>query len=103
MSRRHTTPPGPAPAQAMKIPLILLKFVGKAVANAVGGGIAGDLLFDVVPDVAQEAYKWWKKDRKPEQQQLDLVQIANASPEEAKEAAEAVVEEVAADKPPEVK
>src|SRR5262245_15886154 len=87
----------------MKIPLLLLKFVGKAVGNALGGGIAGDLIFDVIPEVAAEGYKWWKKDRKPEEQQADLVAVANASPEEVKEQAKQIVEEVAADKPPEVK
>jgi hypothetical protein len=87
----------------MKIPIVLLKFVGKAVCNAVGGGIAGDLLFDVVPDVAEEAYKWWKKDRKPAEQQADLLQLANATPEEVKQASALIVEENAADKPPAVK
>ena len=90
----------PATPQTMKIPLILLKFVGKAVGNAVGGGIAGDLLFDVVPDLAAEGYKWWKKDRKPQEMRDDLAAVANASPEEVKEAAKEIVEEVAADQPP---
>ena len=38
----------------MRYPLMLLKFVGKGVANAVGGGIAGDLLFEVIPEVAAD-------------------------------------------------
>src|SRR4051794_7024261 len=86
----------------MKIPLVLLKFVGKAVCNAVGGGVAGDLIFDVVPDVAEEAYKWWKK-RKPGEQQQDLAELANANPPEVLEMAHEIIEEEAPDKPPEVK
>src|SRR5262249_47420537 len=95
-------PPYPVPRQAMKIPLVLFKFVGKAVCNAVGGGVAGDLLFDVIPDVAEEAYKWWKK-RKPAQQQADLAALANAQPEEVLEMADEIIEEECPDAPPEVK
>ena len=64
----------------MRYSLMLLKFIGKGVANAVGGGIAGDLLFEVVPEVAADVYKWWKKDRKPEEQQADLAGAGQRPP-----------------------
>jgi tetratricopeptide (TPR) repeat protein len=80
-------------------PMILLKLVGKAVGNAVGGGIAGDLVFEAIPDIAADVYKWWSKDRNPEQRRADLQAVAQAPPAEVKEQVAAIVHEVAGDKP----
>ena len=86
----------------MRLPVALLKVVGKGVLNAVGGGVAGDVLVDVLPDVAREVCAWWKKDRSPDQRRADVEALAGASPAEVRQAIGVVVSEVAGDRPPEV-
>jgi formylglycine-generating enzyme required for sulfatase activity len=86
----------------MRLPLALLKVVGKGVLNAVGGGIAGDVVCDVLPEVARDVCAWWKKGRTPEEQRAEVRALAQASPAEVREAVREVVADLAAGRPPEV-
>ncbi len=86
----------------MRLPVALLKVLGKAVLNAVGGGIAGDVLIDVLPDAAQEVWEWWRKARTPEEQREDVEALAQAPTAEAREAVREVVAEIAGDRPKEI-
>jgi formylglycine-generating enzyme required for sulfatase activity len=83
----------------MQTPFAILRVVGKALLNAAGGGIAGDLLIDVIPDVAQDVWAWWRKERTPEQRRADLQALAQAPPAEVQAAVQQVVAEVAGDRP----
>jgi serine/threonine protein kinase/Tfp pilus assembly protein PilF len=87
----------------MPNPFLLLRCIGKAAANFLGGGIAGDVLFEILPDAANDAWKWWHKDRDAEQRRQDVAAVAAATPAEVKQEVAAIVREVAADKPPEVR
>jgi tetratricopeptide (TPR) repeat protein len=87
----------------MRSPQILLKFIGKAALNAIGAGIAGDLVVDVLPEVARDVWAWWSKDRDAQERRDDVQALAQASAGEVGEAVAAVVQEVAAEKPPEVR
>ncbi|MFO0843716.1 MAG: serine/threonine-protein kinase [Gemmataceae bacterium] len=87
----------------MANPFILLRCIGKAAANFLGGGIAGDVLFEILPDAAHDAWKWWHTDRDAEQRRQDLAAVALATPAEIKQEVAAIVDEVAADRPPEVR
>ena len=86
----------------MRLPVALLKVLGKAVLNAVGGGMAGDVLLDVLPDAAQEVWEWWRKARTPEEQREDVEALAQAPAAEAREAVREVVAAVAGDRPKEI-
>jgi tetratricopeptide (TPR) repeat protein len=83
----------------MHVHLVLLKMIGKGVANAFGGGIAGDLLFEALPEIAADVWKWWAAQRSPEQRRADLAALAHASPDEVHQEVAAIVKEEAADKP----
>jgi formylglycine-generating enzyme required for sulfatase activity len=83
----------------MQTPFAILRVVAKALLNAAGGGIAGDLIIDVVPDVAQDVWAWWRKERTPEQRRADLKALAEAPPEKVQAAVQQVVAEVAGDRP----
>jgi hypothetical protein len=83
----------------MRYPLMLLKFIGKGVANAFGGGVAGDLLFEALPEIAADVWKWWAAERNPDQRRADLAELAQAPAAEIREQITAVVGEVAGDKP----
>jgi tetratricopeptide (TPR) repeat protein len=82
----------------MRVPLMLLKFIGKGVANAFGGGIAGDLLFEVLPEIACDVWQWWSE-RSAEQRSADLAALAQASPEEIRQQAAEIARELAGDQP----
>jgi formylglycine-generating enzyme required for sulfatase activity len=86
----------------MKLPLALLKIIGKAVLNAVGGGFAGDLFVDVLPDAAQEVWKWWRKDLTPEERREEVEALARAPAADVQAAVQQVVAEVAGDRPKDV-
>jgi hypothetical protein len=64
----------------MRVPLMLLKFVGKGIGNAFGAGLAGDLLFEALPEIASDVWRWWAAERSPEQRRADLAALAQASP-----------------------
>ncbi|MFO0876153.1 MAG: SUMF1/EgtB/PvdO family nonheme iron enzyme [Gemmataceae bacterium] len=80
-----------------------LKAVGRAALNAAGAGVAGDMVCDFLPEVARQVVEWWGKDRSPQQRRAEVEALANAPPQEARLAIDAVVAEVAQDKPPEVR
>jgi hypothetical protein len=86
----------------MHTPFAILKAIGKALLNAVGGGIAGDIAVEVLPDIAQDVWNWWKKERTPEQQRAELQALAQAPPAEVRQAVAEAVAEVAGDAPAEV-
>ncbi len=99
MGRHTTIQPALCSGTVMRVPLLLLKFVAKGVANACGGGIAGDLLFEALPEIAAEVYKWWSAERSPEQRRADLAALAQASAAEVREQVHDIVLELAADQP----
>jgi formylglycine-generating enzyme required for sulfatase activity len=82
----------------MQTPIAILRVVGKALLNAFGGGLAGDVVIDVLPDVAQDLWAWWRKERTPEQQRADLEALARAPDAEVREAAQQVALELAGDR-----
>jgi formylglycine-generating enzyme required for sulfatase activity len=80
-------------------PLALMKFVAKAALNVAGFGMAGELAVEVLPDVARDVWAWWGKDKKPAQLQAEVRQVAQLTPEEARQQAERIVAEEAAAQP----
>src|SRR5262245_60408460 len=86
----------------VRFPAVLLKFVAKAALNYVGFGIAGDLAVDVLPEIAQDVWEWWQKDRDQAQMRAELQQVVEAPLAEIREQVKAIAAEVAADRPPEV-
>jgi formylglycine-generating enzyme required for sulfatase activity len=86
----------------MNTPFALLKAVARAVLNAVGAGVAGDVVVDLLPEVAQDVWAWWQKERTPEERRAELEALARAPEKEVQEAVGRVVAEVAAGAPPEV-
>src|SRR5262245_13396948 len=87
----------------MSATVVLLRCVGRAVLNAVGGGIAGDLVCDLLPDVAQNTWSGWSKDRTEQERQAELVSLAQASDDQVRRWVQQTVQEVAGDRPEEVK
>lgn len=83
----------------MPKPLMLMRCVGRAAANLFGGGIAGDVLFEILPELAADIWKWWHRDRDPEQRRNDLAAVAIATPAQLQEQIGQIVQEVAGDKP----
>ena len=86
----------------MRTPLVLFKFIAKAVLNVLGAGLLGeaaDLLLDALPEVAQDVWDWWNKERTEEQREAELEHLAHALDGEVRQAAEDAVREVAADQP----
>jgi formylglycine-generating enzyme required for sulfatase activity len=80
-------------------PFALLKFVAKAALNVAGFGVAGELAVDVLPDVARDVWDWWGRDKKPAQLQAEIKEMAQLTPAEARQQAEAVVAAEAAGQP----
>jgi serine/threonine protein kinase/lipoprotein NlpI len=80
---------------------MLMRAVGKAAANFFGGGVAGDVIFEVLPDLAKDAWKWWHGDRNAEQRRQDMAAVAQATPAQVRQEVKDIVQEVAADRPPE--
>jgi hypothetical protein len=83
----------------MRTPVNLLKFAGKALLNAAGGGFAGDLVVDVLPDVVRDVWGWWAQDRDEGQRRAEVEALAQAPPEEVRQAVLQVIKEIAADQP----
>jgi serine/threonine protein kinase len=87
----------------MRTPLVLLKYVAKALGNAIGGGIAGDLVVEVLPEVAKDVWEWWGKDRTADQCRVEVEAVAQAGAEEVRQQVAEIVQEVIPDKPLEVR
>jgi eukaryotic-like serine/threonine-protein kinase len=83
----------------MQTPKALLKFAAKALLNAAGGGIAGDLIVEVLPEVAQDIWEWWSRNRAEGERRAEVEALAQAQAADVREAVTAVVREVAADQP----
>jgi hypothetical protein len=86
----------------MRIPVVLFRFIARALLNAVGGGFLGeaaDLVLDALPDVAHDVWEWWNQGRTEEQKRAEVEQLARALDGEIRAAAEEAVREVAADQP----
>jgi formylglycine-generating enzyme required for sulfatase activity/serine/threonine protein kinase len=86
----------------MHTPGALLRVIGKGLLNVAGAGLAGELLADFLPEVAQDVWAWWRRDRTPEQQREELQALANATPAEVEQAVQDAVLAVAFDQPAEV-
>ncbi len=80
-------------------PYALIKFVAKAALNVAGFGVAGDLAIEVLPEVARDVWNWWGKDQKPAELQAQVREVAQLTPAEARQQAEAVVAEEAVGQP----
>jgi serine/threonine protein kinase len=83
----------------METPFLLLRFLGKSALNAVGGGALGDVLLEVVPNVAKDVWEKWMKRRDEARLRAEMQKMASASSAEVRDAVNAVVKEVAADRP----
>jgi hypothetical protein len=80
----------------------LFKLIAKAFLHVLGAGLLGgaaDVLLDALPEVAQDVWDWWNKERTEEQREAELEQLAGALDGEVRRAAEDAVREVAADQP----
>ncbi len=86
----------------MRIPFLLLKYIGKALLNVVGGGFAGDLLVEAIPEVAKEAWGAWSKDRDEKQRRAEVEAIAQAAVEEVREQVAEIKQAIAPGSPPEI-
>ena len=89
----------PNPREAMRTPLMLLKFAGKGLLNAFGGGIGGDLVFEVLPDVAADVWNWWSAERNAGERRADLAAVAQATPAEVRADIDILVKELALERP----
>jgi hypothetical protein len=87
----------------MQTPPVLLKFIGKAALNAVGAGLLGDLLVDALPAIAQDAWDYWHRERSEEDRRAELEAIAREAPGGIDLDVAAIVAEIAADRPEEVR
>jgi hypothetical protein len=87
----------------MQTPPVLLKFIGKAALNAVGAGLLGDFLVDALPAMAQDAWDYWQRDRSEEDRRAELETMAREAPGELDLDVAAIVAEIAADRPEEVR
>jgi len=79
--------------------LALFKFVAKAALNYVGGGFGGDFIIEVLPEIANDVWQWWGKDRPVGQLRKELQEVAQLAPAEAASQAEQAVAEEAAGRP----
>ena len=87
----------------MRTPLVLLKAIGKAVLNCVGGGVLGDILIDALPEIADNAWNEWSKEKDVKERRAELEAVAQATGEQLAEAVKEVVREVAAGASPDVR
>src|SRR5262245_21393618 len=75
---------------AMRTPIVLLRFFGKALLNAAGLGVVGDVadfILDVLPEVVKDVWDWWGPDREPALKLAELEALADAPPDEILQAA----------------
>src|SRR6185437_3406812 len=86
----------------MRTPVVLLKYLAKALATALPGGpIVVDLVVDVLPEACKDAWDWWSKDRNPDERKADVEAVAQAGAEQIKQEVAEFVLEFASDKPTE--
>ncbi len=77
----------------MEVPFALFRFIGKAALNALpGGGVLADLL----PQIAEEAWGWWREGVKDQERQAEFEAIARLTAEETVSTAREVLLELAA-------
>ena len=83
----------------------ILKIIGKVALSFVGGGILGDVLVDVLPDLSKEIWDKWNggKQASEQQRRQELQDVAQAAAEQVRDEVALIVQEIAADKPPEVR
>jgi len=87
----------------MRTPMVLLKYLAKALANVLPGGpLAVDFVVDVLPEACKDAWELWSKDRSADERKADVEAVAQAGAEQIKEEVAEKVLEFAADKPQEV-
>ncbi len=79
-----------------------LKAVGKAALNTVGASMASDVVCDMLPEVARLVYDWWGAGRSPAQRRAEIQALAQAGPDEVRQAVENAVAAVAGDEPAEL-
>ena len=87
----------------MRTPLVLLKAIGKAALNYVGAGVLGDILVDALPEIANNAWDEWSKEKDAKERRAELEAVAQATGKQLAEAVEQVVREVAAGASPDVR
>ena len=56
----------------MRTPLILLKAIGKAVLNFVEGGLLGDIVFEALPEIANNVWDEWSKEKTAAESRAEL-------------------------------
>src|SRR5947209_7819741 len=82
----------------------LLRCVGRALVNHGLKAIARWLpLGEVLYDIADEALEAWRRDRREDERRAEVQALAQAAAEDVRAQVARVVEEVAADQPPEVR
>src|SRR5579883_2988470 len=86
----------------MRIQLMLLRGIAKGLLNVFSGGLIGDLLGEVLPEMAEDLWKWWKKERTDRQQRDDLEALAQASPAAVHDEARSLVLELASGATPDI-
>ncbi len=84
----------------MRSPSVLLKSVARAALNFVGGGFAGEVALELVPNIARDVWEWWGKGKSESERRAEVEALAQVPAAEYRKQVEAVVAEVAADRPP---
>ena len=87
----------------MRTPLVLLKAIGRAALNYVGAGVLGDILIDALPEIANDTWDEWSKEKDAKERRAELEAVAQATGEQLAEAIKEVVHEVAAGSSPDVR
>src|SRR5438874_1924416 len=85
----------------MRTSFALLKYVARALGNALGG-VAGDLVVEVLPEVVQDVWAWWSRERSAEQRLGEVEGLAQESLQAVRQEAAEVVREELAGQPAEV-
>ena len=87
----------------MRTPLILLKAIGRAVLNFVGGGLLGDIVFEALPEIANNVWDEWSKEKTVAERRAELEAVARATGEELRAGIEEIVQEIAPGDPADVR
>jgi hypothetical protein len=86
----------------MPTPSAFLQYVARAVLHALDQGAGGDFAAQL-PDLARRLWGDWGQNRPEAELQYEIQAVAQLTPQEARSEAEAVVNDVAGGRPPEVK